>query len=100
MRCHLVKIASRPSSSGVKMPAHQTSSSKDRYRAAAVGQAPGDTKSEKRISVAAEGSMVLMRNAGETAEAFYRSVQTRPTVFRKYGFVLPGDASAEERSHD
>ena len=39
--------------------------------------------------------MVLMKNAGETAEAFYRYVQTPParTVFRKYGFVLPGEAN-------
>jgi molybdate transport system substrate-binding protein len=38
--------------------------------------------------------MVLMKNADETARAFYRYVQTRParTVFRKYGFVLPGEA--------
>jgi molybdate transport system substrate-binding protein len=37
--------------------------------------------------------MVLMKNAGETAQAFYRYMQTPParTVFRKYGFVLPGE---------
>jgi molybdate transport system substrate-binding protein len=39
--------------------------------------------------------MVLMKNAGETAQAFYRYVQTPAAraVFRKYGFVLPGEAS-------
>lgn len=39
--------------------------------------------------------MVLMKNAGETAQAFYRFVQSPQSrvVFRKYGFVLPGEAS-------
>lgn len=39
--------------------------------------------------------MVLLRNAGETAQAFYAFVQQPParTVFRRYGFVLPGEAS-------
>jgi molybdate transport system substrate-binding protein len=39
--------------------------------------------------------MVLMRGAGETAQAFYRYVQTPAAraVFRKYGFVLPSEAS-------
>ena len=39
--------------------------------------------------------MVLMKNAGETAQAFYRYMQTPParTVFGKYGFVLPGEAN-------
>lgn len=39
--------------------------------------------------------MVLMKGAGEAAQAFYRYVQTPPArvVFRKYGFVLPGEAS-------
>jgi molybdate transport system substrate-binding protein len=39
--------------------------------------------------------MVLMKNAGDTAKAFYSYVQT-PTsraVFRKFGFVLPSEAS-------
>jgi molybdate transport system substrate-binding protein len=37
--------------------------------------------------------MVLMKGAGETAQAFYRYVQTPAAraVFRKYGFVLPGE---------
>src|SRR5882672_8650789 len=39
--------------------------------------------------------MVLMKNAGETAKAFYRYVQTPEAraFFRKYGFVLPGVAA-------
>lgn len=39
--------------------------------------------------------MVLMKNAGETAKAFYAYMQTPParTVLRKFGFVLPGEAS-------
>lgn len=39
--------------------------------------------------------MVLMKGAGETAQAFYRYVQTPPArvIFRKYGFILPGEAS-------
>lgn len=39
--------------------------------------------------------MVLMKNAGETAREFYRFVQSPPArvIFRKYGFVPPGEAS-------
>jgi molybdate transport system substrate-binding protein len=39
--------------------------------------------------------MVLMKNAGETARAFYRFVKSpvARVIFRKYGFVLPGEAS-------
>lgn len=39
--------------------------------------------------------MVLLKNAGDTARAFYAYVQTAParTIFRKYGFVLPGETS-------
>jgi molybdate transport system substrate-binding protein len=38
--------------------------------------------------------MVLMKNAGETARDFYRYVQSPAAriIFRKYGFVLPGEA--------
>jgi len=37
--------------------------------------------------------MVLLRGAGETAEAFYAFVQSPPAreVLRRYGFVLPGE---------
>jgi molybdate transport system substrate-binding protein len=37
--------------------------------------------------------MVLMKNAGDTAQAFYRFVQSPAarSIFRKYGFVLPGE---------
>lgn len=37
--------------------------------------------------------MVLLRNAGSTAEAFYRYMQQPPAraVMRRYGFVLPGE---------
>lgn len=37
--------------------------------------------------------MVLMKNAGETARAFYAYVQAPPArqIFRKYGFILPGE---------
>lgn len=39
--------------------------------------------------------MVLMKNAGETARAFYRFVQSPAArvIFRKFGFVLPGEAA-------
>lgn len=39
--------------------------------------------------------MVLMKGAGEAAQAFYKFVQTPPAriIFRKYGFLLPGEAS-------
>lgn len=39
--------------------------------------------------------MVLMKNAGETASAFYRFVQSPAArvIFRKFGFVLPGEAA-------
>jgi molybdate transport system substrate-binding protein len=39
--------------------------------------------------------MVLTKTAGESAQAFYRYVQTplARAVFRKYGFVLPGEAN-------
>lgn len=39
--------------------------------------------------------MVLMKNASDTARAFYAYVQAAParTVFKKYGFVLPGETS-------
>lgn len=39
--------------------------------------------------------MVLMKNAGETSRTFYRFVQSPAArvIFRKYGFVLPGEAS-------
>ena len=39
--------------------------------------------------------MVLMKNAGETARAFYRFIQSPAArvIFRKYGFVLPGEAA-------
>jgi molybdate transport system substrate-binding protein len=39
--------------------------------------------------------MVLMKNAGETARTFYQFVQSPAArvIFRKYGFVLPGEAS-------
>ena len=37
--------------------------------------------------------MVLLKNAGHTAQAFYRYLQTPPAreVFRRYGFTLPGE---------
>lgn len=37
--------------------------------------------------------MVLIKGAGETARAFYRYVQQPPArdVFRRYGFVVPGE---------
>jgi molybdate transport system substrate-binding protein len=37
--------------------------------------------------------MVLLRNAGDTAKVFYAFVQTPAAraIFRKYGFVLPGE---------
>jgi molybdate transport system substrate-binding protein len=39
--------------------------------------------------------MVLMKNAGATAKAFFAYVQTPAAraVFRKFGFVLPGEAN-------
>lgn len=39
--------------------------------------------------------MVLMRNAGETTKAFYAYMQSplARTIFRKYGFLLPGEFS-------
>jgi molybdate transport system substrate-binding protein len=39
--------------------------------------------------------MVLMQSAGATARAFYSYVQSPPArlTFRKYGFLLPGEAS-------
>ena len=39
--------------------------------------------------------MVLMKQAGEPARAFYQYVQSPAArvIFRKYGFVLPGEAS-------
>ncbi len=39
--------------------------------------------------------MVLLKNAGAAAERFYTFVQQKPgrTILRKYGFVLPGEAS-------
>ncbi|MEH2623092.1 molybdate transport system substrate-binding protein [Bradyrhizobium sp. AZCC 1719] len=39
--------------------------------------------------------MVLMKNAGPLARDFYRYVQTAAArvIFRKYGFVLPGEAT-------
>lgn len=38
--------------------------------------------------------MVLMKNAGDVARSFYAYVQSAATraIFRKYGFVLPGEA--------
>ncbi|GEL42892.1 MULTISPECIES: molybdate ABC transporter substrate-binding protein [Methylobacteriaceae] len=38
--------------------------------------------------------MVLMRNAGDTAKAFYAYMQASPAraVLRRFGFVLPGEA--------
>lgn len=35
-----------------------------------------------------------MRNAGETAKAFYAYVQSPPAreILHKFGFVLPGEA--------
>jgi len=38
--------------------------------------------------------MVLMKNAGDIAKSFYAYIQSPPTraIFRKYGFVLPGEA--------
>jgi len=40
-------------------------------------------------------SMVLLKGAGDTARAFYAYVQqpAARAIFRKYGFVLPGEAS-------
>ena len=37
--------------------------------------------------------MVLLKGAGETAQAFYRYIQqpAARAIFRKYGFVLPGE---------
>jgi molybdate transport system substrate-binding protein len=39
--------------------------------------------------------MVLMKGAGEAAQAFYRYLQAPAArmIFRKYGFVLPGEAA-------
>ena len=39
--------------------------------------------------------MVLMKNAGETARTFHRFVQSPAArvIFRKFGFVLPGEAA-------
>ena len=39
--------------------------------------------------------MVLMKSAGETARAFYRYVQSPAAhvIFRRFGFVLPGEAA-------
>lgn len=39
--------------------------------------------------------MVLLRGAGDTARAFYAFVQKEPArnVFRRYGFLLPGEPS-------
>jgi molybdate transport system substrate-binding protein len=39
--------------------------------------------------------MVLMKNAGEIAKAFYGYTQSQPArmIFRKYGFLLPGESS-------
>ena len=39
--------------------------------------------------------MVLMKNAGESARTFYQFVQSPAArvIFRKYGFVLPGEAA-------
>jgi molybdate transport system substrate-binding protein len=39
--------------------------------------------------------MVLMRTAGVTARAFYSYVQSPSArlIFRKYGFLLPGEAA-------
>ncbi len=39
--------------------------------------------------------MVLMKNAGDIARSFYSYVQSAATraIFRKYGFVLPGEAA-------
>lgn len=39
--------------------------------------------------------MVLLKNAGETAQLFYHYLQAPPArlVFRKYGFLLPSEAS-------
>jgi molybdate transport system substrate-binding protein len=39
--------------------------------------------------------MVLMKGAGEATQTFYRYVQTPAAraIFRKFGFVLPGEAS-------
>lgn len=39
--------------------------------------------------------MALLKNAGPAAERFYAFVQQRAarTILRKYGFVLPGEAS-------
>jgi molybdate transport system substrate-binding protein len=39
--------------------------------------------------------MVLMKNAGEIARSFYAYVQSPATraIFRKYGFILPGEAA-------
>jgi molybdate transport system substrate-binding protein len=38
--------------------------------------------------------MVLMKSAGETAQAFYRYLQSPPAreVFKRYGFTLPGES--------
>jgi molybdate transport system substrate-binding protein len=37
--------------------------------------------------------MVLLKGAGETAQAFYEYVQqpAARAIFRRYGFVLPGE---------
>ena len=39
--------------------------------------------------------MVLMKGASETAQAFFQYLQTAPAraIFRKYGFILPGESS-------
>jgi molybdate transport system substrate-binding protein len=39
--------------------------------------------------------MVLMKHAGDTARAFYAYVQAPParTIFKKFGFVLPGEVA-------
>ncbi len=39
--------------------------------------------------------MVLMKNAGEVAKAFYAYTQSPPAraIFRKHGFLLPGESS-------
>jgi molybdate transport system substrate-binding protein len=39
--------------------------------------------------------MVLMKNASPVTRDFYRFVQTPPAraIFRKYGFLLPGEPS-------
>jgi molybdate transport system substrate-binding protein len=38
--------------------------------------------------------MVLMRNAGDTANSFYRYLQSPPAreIFKRYGFRLPGES--------